>query len=369
MRSIVGHNSFRRRAFYANLLESFSKFAAIGEVLILGDFNARLGDVSDDNATNDNGPLFLEFLRSAFADGKNGAYRCLLNPTYGHHGSSTFRARKQTSIVDFIITSNESMHRVHTVYVENGTQARGANGIGSDHNLLYVGWKLQVDMPKCSNTVRQTWNITELEDPANQKAFQATLLSNLAASHADCPHVLETLNSAHPDINTTARQQAALDIYYHTFVESTQKSLASTVSVKMVGPNNRPYWDLELRELVKLRGVAYAEAQNSEIHSPTKFPAYWAKYISERQQVHALASRKKDERYQHLLTNIDTLFINDRRHFFREIVKLQKNTSGATQMHALRTGSNHRGSSRKGHLKPKRHKRNTLRISLRPRPP
>jgi hypothetical protein len=51
--------------------------------------------------------------------------------------------------------------------------------------------------------------------------------------------------------------------------------------------------------------------------------------------VHALASRKKDERYQHLLTNIDTLFINDRRHFFREIVKLQKNTSDATQMHAL----------------------------------
>jgi exonuclease III len=38
----VGHNSFRRRAFYADLLESCSKFAAIGEVLILGDFNARM---------------------------------------------------------------------------------------------------------------------------------------------------------------------------------------------------------------------------------------------------------------------------------------------------------------------------------------
>jgi hypothetical protein len=49
-----------------------------------------------------------------------------------------------------------------------------------------------------------------------------------------------------------ARQQAALDIYYHTFVKSIQKSLASTISVKMVGPNNRPYWDLELRKLVKL---------------------------------------------------------------------------------------------------------------------
>jgi hypothetical protein len=167
-------------------------------------------------------PHHLEFLRSAFADGENGAYRCLLNPTYGHHGSPTFRARGQTSIVDFIITSHESMHRVHNVHVENGTQARGAIGIGSDHNLLYVDWKLQIDMPECSNTVRQTWNITELEDPANQKAyqkaFQATLRSNFAASHADCPHALEILNSAHPDINTMARQQAAQDIYYHTFV-------------------------------------------------------------------------------------------------------------------------------------------------------
>jgi hypothetical protein len=222
------------------------------------------------------------------------------------------------------------------VHVENGTQARGANGIGSDHNLLYVDWKLQIDMPECSNTIRQTWNIFELEDPANQKAFQATLRSNFAASHADCPHVLVILNSAHPDINTMARQQAALDIYYYTYVESIQKSLASTIFVKMVGPKNRPYWDLELRELVKLRGAAYAEARNSEIHSPTEFPAYWAKYTSLRQQVHALTSRKKDERYQHLLTNIDTLFIHDRRHFFCEIVKLQKNTFDATQMHALR---------------------------------
>jgi hypothetical protein len=51
---------------------------------------------------------------------------------------------------------------------------------------------------------------------------------------------------------------------------------------------------------------------------------------------HSCASRKKNKRYQHLLTNIDTLFINDWRHFFRKIVKLRKNTSDATQMHALR---------------------------------
>lgn len=134
----AGHNSTKRRAFYADLLESCSTFAAIGEVLILGDFNARIGTVSGDLATNENGPLLIEFLRAAFADGENEAYQCLLNSTYGHHGSPTFRARGQTSIVDFIITSRESLHRVHHVHVANDTQARGANGIGSDHNLLFV---------------------------------------------------------------------------------------------------------------------------------------------------------------------------------------------------------------------------------------
>jgi hypothetical protein len=72
--------------------------------------------------------------------------------------------------------------------------------------------------------------------------------------------VLEILNTAHHDINTMAKQQAALDIYYYTLVDSIPKSLASTISMKTVGPNNRPYWDLELREMVKLRGAAYTEA-------------------------------------------------------------------------------------------------------------
>jgi hypothetical protein len=194
-------------------------------------------------------------------------------------------------------------------------------------------------MPDCPDIVRKAWNIIELEDPVKQKAFQAALHSNLAARHADCPHVLEILNTAHQDISTMAKQQAAFDIYYHTLVDSIQKSLASTISMKTVGPNNRPYWDLELRELVTLRGAAYTEARDSKIHSPTEFPAYWAMYIALRQQVHALASRKKDQSYQHLLSNIDTLFINDQRYFFREIVKLQKSTSDATQLHALRASA------------------------------
>jgi hypothetical protein len=190
----------------------------------------------------------------------------------------------------------------------------------------------------CPNTVRQTWNITELEDSANQKAFQATFRSNFAASHANCPYVLENdpkLRTPGHRYNgqTTSRIGHLLP---HICGKHPKEPSLYTISVKTVGPNNRPYWDLELRELVKLRGAAYAEARNSEVHSPNEFPAYWAKYISLRQQVHALASRKKDERYQHLLTKIDTLFINDRRHFFHEIVKLRKDTSDATQMHALR---------------------------------
>ena len=82
-----------------------------------------------------------------------------------------FRARGQTSIVDYIITSRESLHRVHHVHVENGLQARGANGIGSDHNLLYVDWKLCADLPNCNNITRQAWKIAELENPTIQKVL------------------------------------------------------------------------------------------------------------------------------------------------------------------------------------------------------
>lgn len=335
----AGYPVVKRRAFYNDLLDSCSTYAAIGEVLLLGDFNARVGNISGDHASNENGPLLFEFLQTAFADGEHGAYHCLLNPTFGHSGCPTFRARGQTSIVDYMITSRESLHHVQSVHVENNLQKRGANGIGSDHNLLYVDWKRHVDMPEYATVSRTMWKLEELENPAHQTLYQAALRAQFDKSHHTCVsahQILEGDAGEHGGTRSLMDRQAALDIYYHTFLECIQRSLADSIAVKTVSPHSRMFWDAELSDLTRLRNQAYQEACASEIASPTEFPRYWQKYNELRKQVHALASSKRDAKYQALLTCMDTQFINDRRHFFREMVKLRKGASDATQLHALR---------------------------------
>jgi hypothetical protein len=225
----------RQPAFYADLLESCSTFAAQGEVLLVGDVNSRVGEVAGHRASNPNGNLLLEFLRSAFTDGDEDQYQCLLNATFGHRGSCTFNARGQQSIVDYLVTSRESLHRVERVHVECNDQSLGANAIGSDHNLLYVGWKLHVDVPECMSATRTIWRMSDFEDAKIHTKYQQTLSAKLENWKSTCdPLLLRPGTEAQINSNV-------LDISYHLLVETIQNSLAETISVKTVGPDQRSY--------------------------------------------------------------------------------------------------------------------------------
>jgi hypothetical protein len=118
-----------------------------------------------------------------------------------------------------------------------------------------------------------------------------------------------------------------LDISYHLLVEIVQTSLAETISVKNVGPDQRSYWDTSLQELIEQRTKTYQKAKEKYINGDAAFAEYKRKYVDLRQKVHAHASRKKVACHQRLLENLDTRFITDRRHFFREIVRLQSKTA------------------------------------------
>ena len=90
----AGKPAAKRHSFYGDLLESCSTFAAKGDILLLGDFNARIGTISGDHGTNANGPLLLDFLRAAFLDGDNNDYHCLLNASFGNRGVCTWQKKR-----------------------------------------------------------------------------------------------------------------------------------------------------------------------------------------------------------------------------------------------------------------------------------
>jgi hypothetical protein len=87
---------------------------AKGEVLLMGDFNARLGSISGDRGViNANGKLLLGSLRSAFADGNDDStYLSLLNACSGGSGTPTREEIGKTSIIDYFITAPKFLRRV-----------------------------------------------------------------------------------------------------------------------------------------------------------------------------------------------------------------------------------------------------------------
>jgi hypothetical protein len=158
------------------MAESCSKYVAKGEMLLLGDFNARLGAIMGDRGiVYSNGKLLLPFLHSAFADGDNGDYKSLLNASFDCKCKPTREESGRTSIIDYLITAPESLQRVDKVHVECRNQTASPNALGSDHHLLYIGWKVTPVADTSEDPRRRITNYLKLQDPEIQEAYQLAL--------------------------------------------------------------------------------------------------------------------------------------------------------------------------------------------------
>ena len=110
------HHPYPARAkFYDIFSTQFSRFASLGKVYLLGDTNARLGQLLQDKnvhgvfTTNSNNPLFLEFLQYSGLTILN-THFCLGTPTYQI-------ANKKRSIIDLGLTN--SMESIHDFQIES----------------------------------------------------------------------------------------------------------------------------------------------------------------------------------------------------------------------------------------------------------
>jgi hypothetical protein len=160
--------------------------------------------------------------------------------------------------------------------------------------------------------------MSDFEDANTRRKYQQALSADLENWRSTCnPLLLHLGTEAQMNSNV-------LNISYHLLVETIQTSLAETISVKTVGPDQRSYWDASLQELIEQQTKAYREAKEKYMNGDAAFAEYERKYVDLRQKVHAHASRKKAACHQRLLENLDIQFITDQRHFFREIVRLRR---------------------------------------------
>jgi hypothetical protein len=134
------------------LTEQCVHYSALGDILLLGNFNARIGQISGDTAENGNCRPFLEFLGLAFLDGVDSSFESLLNCSGPNKGRPTRFENGHASILDYIITK-PSCRRAKMVHVECIAEDQGANGLGSDHNLLSIDWE-QIISPAGASSPR-----------------------------------------------------------------------------------------------------------------------------------------------------------------------------------------------------------------------
>lgn len=94
---------------------------------------------------------------------------------------------------------------------------------------------------------------------------------------------------------------------------------------------------------MELRSKAYQAYKNLEgdkteleLASDPDYARLWNKYVQLRRNVHVLAKSKQQALYQSMLTRLETEFVNDRNHFYRQIVKLRKRGRDSTALLSLK---------------------------------
>ena len=130
--------------FYEVLTRDTLKYAAAGDVLLLGDFNARLGDLTGDHAVNSNKEEFLAFLHTTK----------MINLNIIHaKGEYTYQddRRGGKSIIDFGLINSESLNRVTKFHKLDYV-------FGSDHRALEAHIKLDFRLELNHEAVVRRWS-------------------------------------------------------------------------------------------------------------------------------------------------------------------------------------------------------------------
>jgi hypothetical protein len=257
------HPAAHCQAFFSALAEKCIFYQARGDVLLLGDFNSRIGSVSGDSESNANGPRFLEMLRIAFGADNSGNYECLLNSSGANRGLPTRVEGHHKSIIDFLVCAPSGQSRVTKVHVETKNQLHGANGCGSDHNLMLLDWKPWNIDNASTNPKRQTppyrlcWDKDALGDPAVAALYSSILTPGPSTWHNALSDLLQSSPDFLASLNPGARQ-VLTDGMYASWSFRVRDALCYAVPVKAVGRRSKEWSDPDLQKLLDKRRAAHA---------------------------------------------------------------------------------------------------------------
>lgn len=217
----------------------------IKNIILLGDFNARLGNITGEknNTTNSRSIPFFNFITHHGLTIQN------IDLAYGKH---TFINNTGSSIIDFFITSNDDL--TVTPYME----IRDDLHLNSDHKLVYFSFTHDFNPPTASIPhPRQLWNIHKFKASPKKRHIRPIRKYRRCIS-SPLQSLQEKLDPILFQDFSASEQQQYLDDMHVELTSIIYDALDSSIGKKE--PRDRDwkwFWTQDLEDATKKREKIY----------------------------------------------------------------------------------------------------------------
>ena len=262
---------------FGEVAADVQKYKRRGEVVLVGDFNSRIGKASNPNENigqygevtkNKNGAEMLKFLQNNEMKTLNDRVK-----KSGPEWTRQCIQKGESSILDFIVVENGSSKetKVHVCAADVGT---------TDHCLIWTESQQTRVIKNRRGRKLYRWRTDKLEVKEKQQEFQNEMSKN-AEKFSE---LLERIGTTENDVERDSAGARIIEGW-----EQLVKTTASKVIGKKLIICNRAvkWWDEEVKEAIKVRREIHAR------YSSSKTTAGWEEYAIARKKVREMVEKKK----------------------------------------------------------------------------
>jgi hypothetical protein len=303
------------RGIYDELMADIERLSATGRVVLVGDFNARVGHNhsrvarGESHACSQNGTRLRQLLEVT--------NMYVINDRHEKAAQPTRRSPTSESVIDYMVVDHALWSR------GAGAQVATGHEVGSDHLLVWSELPLQpARIASGRKKTRYRWRVERLQSKpaATQRADQPKDAPEHAASVFN--RVLqqglgewkeEACNAIAQDQVQpgSAEAKQAVERLYARFMQQFENAATVSVGKVRVTHLTKSWWDSELTTIRKQRRAAYVKAVESQLQ------ADWNEYYTLRANMHGKVNQKRRKQWLQYNTNMSNSFKDNPARFWK----------------------------------------------------
>ena len=273
-----------------------------GDVFLIGDFNARVGNIDkaigryNEKVINRNGIRMLEFLHSTGMVALNGRDET-------HRVAFTRIQAKQKSVIDYAVVPLEYYSNVENFKILSDTDIGG-----SDHKAIVVTIRGLVKKENRRRVPRYRWKLEDLVE--KREEFQSRITEQFPGFKLYLEARVHACTDSNEKVETAWRVSKA-------FIEGIAGGVIGKKKITVHGKHER-WWDSEIKEAIIDRRRKYKVAMESdEIRD-------WKEFTAAKHSTFALIRKKKQESWEDFNEKMTKSFGKNSKLFWNMVSRVSK---------------------------------------------